>query len=105
LIWPISDPINLYILFAVISTLITPSEINPRQPVDSAIHVIDLKTGLYERVEGEGEVPQARVGHVAGVINNEIYIFGGVCSMSDLKHAVTLSIISLISSLPLVPVG
>jgi hypothetical protein len=54
------------------------SEINPRQPVDGAVHQVDLVIGAYERIEGQGDVPQSRVGHVVGVINSNIYVFGGV---------------------------
>lgn len=54
-------------------------EIKPRSPVDNALHVVDLKTGAYEKVEGRGDVPEQRVGHVAAVVDGEIYVFGGVC--------------------------
>jgi len=59
---------------------LTRSEINPREPVDGAVHCVDLETGAYERIEGKGDVPQSRVGHVAGAINGTIYVFGGVSS-------------------------
>jgi N-acetylneuraminic acid mutarotase len=54
------------------------SEIKPREPVSNSVHVIDLKTGQYEEVSGSGDVPQARVGHTAAVVDSEIYVFGGV---------------------------
>ncbi|WVW85903.1 hypothetical protein I302_107941 [Kwoniella bestiolae CBS 10118] len=52
-------------------------EINPREPVDGDVHSIDLATGTYERIAASGQIPQSRVGHVAGVINGKIYVFGG----------------------------
>ena len=56
------------------------SEINPREPVDGDVHLIDVETGKYERVESTGDVPESRVGHVAGVVGGAIYVFGGVSS-------------------------
>ena len=55
-----------------------PSEIQPRQPVDSAVHRFDIKTGQYDEIRGEGDVPAPRVGHAAATIADDIYIFGGV---------------------------
>ncbi|OCF31650.1 hypothetical protein I317_07482 [Kwoniella heveanensis CBS 569] len=52
-------------------------EINPREPVDGDIHRIELSSGRYERIAGSGDVPEPRVGHVAGVIEGKIYVFGG----------------------------
>ncbi|ORY27072.1 hypothetical protein BCR39DRAFT_539103 [Naematelia encephala] len=52
-------------------------EIKPRQPVDNALHVIDLSTGVYNKVQGAGDVPDSRVGHTGVVLGEEIYVFGG----------------------------
>ncbi|WVF65845.1 hypothetical protein IAT40_000582 [Kwoniella sp. CBS 6097] len=52
-------------------------EINPREPVDGDIHRIELSSGNYERIKASGDVPEPRVGHVAGVIDGKIYVFGG----------------------------
>lgn len=52
-------------------------EIQPRQPVDSAVHRFDIKTGQYDEIRGEGDVPAPRVGHAAATIADDIYIFGG----------------------------
>lgn len=46
--------------------------------MDGAVHRVDLDTGAYERMEGKGDIPQSRVGHIAAVINGDIYVFGGV---------------------------
>lgn len=64
-------------------------EITPREPVDGDVHVVDITTGKYERVHGKGDVPEPRVGHVAGVINGNIYVFGGRGgpSMTPLEEA------------------
>ena len=52
------------------------------------MHVFDLKTGKYERVQGKGDIPEPRVGHVAGVIDGDIYVFGGVrCRVLILDQA------------------
>ena len=53
-------------------------EIQPRQPVDSAVHRININTGEYEAVQGGGEVPDPRVGHTAATVGDDIYVFGGV---------------------------
>lgn len=58
-------------------------EIKPREPVSNSVHVIDLKDGRYEEIAGSGEVPEARVGHTAAVVNGEIYIFGGVSCVAS----------------------
>lgn len=52
-------------------------EIRPREPVDNALHVVDIKSGAYEAINAPN-APPARVGHVAGVIAGSIYVFGGV---------------------------
>ncbi|WVQ93478.1 hypothetical protein IAU59_000552 [Kwoniella sp. CBS 9459] len=52
-------------------------EINPREPVDGDVHRIELSSGKYERIKASGDIPEPRVGHVAGVISGKIYVFGG----------------------------
>ncbi|GMK59899.1 hypothetical protein CspeluHIS016_0901160 [Cutaneotrichosporon spelunceum] len=51
-------------------------ELESRTPVDSAVHVVDLKTGEYEQVERPG-APPLRVGHAAAAIGQRIFLFGG----------------------------
>ncbi|TXT07336.1 hypothetical protein VHUM_03056 [Vanrija humicola] len=51
-------------------------EIDPRRPVDNAIHVLDLSGGGIETLAAP-DAPEPRVGHVAGVIGGVVYIFGG----------------------------
>lgn len=58
-------------------------EIRSREPVGTDIHAISLpasgNTGADYRVipAAGAEVPQARVGHTANVIDDRIYVFGG----------------------------
>lgn len=62
-------------------------EISPREPVENAMHVLNLalpgSTSCgSEKIEakagsGSSEVPQARVGHSSASIGKHIYIFGG----------------------------
>ncbi|RSH83811.1 hypothetical protein EHS25_005426 [Saitozyma podzolica] len=52
-------------------------EVQPRKPVDNALHVIDLATGEHTVVQGKGDVPEPRVGHTAVVLGGRIYVFGG----------------------------
>lgn len=64
-------------------------EIQPRTPVDNAMHMIilpstggvDVQESDYLRIEAVGtdavQIPAARVGHTASVIGSKIYIFGG----------------------------
>src|SRR6266536_5644821 len=65
-------------------------EINPREPIDNDMHVIILPSGTVMEadyktipakssnpVNGEGAVPEKRVGHTAAVIGERIFIFGG----------------------------
>jgi len=52
-------------------------EIEPRKPVDNAMHVIDLESGKYTVLTPEGKAPAARVGHTSAVIGSIIYVFGG----------------------------
>ena len=54
------------------------SEVTPREPVDDAVHGVDIATGKYEVIKGEGDLPEARVGHTASVVNGEILVFAGV---------------------------
>lgn len=42
------------------------------------MHKVNLTSGAYEWIDAKGDIPQSRVGHVAGVINDTIYVFGGV---------------------------
>lgn len=51
------------------------SEIEPRKPVDNRLHVVDVQSGEYEAVQGEGDVPEARVGHTGVAVGDNIYIF------------------------------
>ncbi|WWD03412.1 hypothetical protein V865_001464 [Kwoniella europaea PYCC6329] len=64
-------------------------EINPREPVDGAVHLIDLSTGAYQKLAAFGQIPEPRVGHAAGAIDGRIYIFGGRGgpSMTPLEEA------------------
>ncbi|KAE9406216.1 galactose oxidase [Gymnopus androsaceus JB14] len=60
-------------------------EIVPREPVDNAMHVVALPfstsypkySQLDARPDAGTEVPQARVGHSAAVIDRKIFVFGG----------------------------
>lgn len=58
-------------------------EVRPREPVDNDMHVITLpSSGVTEAdhkiLPAAGpEVPPARVGHTANVIDRRIYVFGG----------------------------
>jgi len=62
-------------------------EIAPREPVDNAMHVLDLAlpgsaSCIYETIKAKGvdassEIPQARVGHSSANIGKNIYVFGG----------------------------
>jgi hypothetical protein len=67
-------------VWMLIQYLLPLSEINPREPVDSSIHVLDLTSGSYDEFKCHGDIPEPRVGHVAGVVDGEIIIFGGVRS-------------------------
>lgn len=71
-------------------TYIFGGEIKPREPVDNDMHVIVLPSGTVmeadyktipakpsNRTDGEGAVPEKRVGHTAAVIGERIFIFGG----------------------------
>ncbi|BEJ12467.1 hypothetical protein CspHIS471_0209270 [Cutaneotrichosporon sp. HIS471] len=51
-------------------------ELESRTPVDSAVHVVDLRTGSYDKFETTG-APSLRVGHAAAVIGQSIFLFGG----------------------------
>lgn len=64
----------------------TSSEIDPRRPVDNDIHVLDLSGGGIEVLKATNDAPEARVGHVAGVIGGIVYVFGGVgCGWLDAR--------------------
>ena len=62
-------------------------EEKPRQPVDNVMHVLTLPSSTVSDVDYQtiqavpdregGEVPCARVGHVASAIDDRIYVFGG----------------------------
>lgn len=62
-------------------------EITPRKPVDNDMHIVTLpSTALteadYQSIparpeKAEGQVPIARVGHTASIIDKSIFIFGG----------------------------
>lgn len=52
-------------------------ELEPRRPVDTDVHVVDLKDGCYERVEASG-APSPRVAHAGAAVDGKVYIFGGV---------------------------
>ncbi len=58
-------------------------EIRSREPVGTDIHAINLPAlgnteADYQVIPAAGaEVPQARVGHTANVIDDRIYVFGG----------------------------
>ena len=45
--------------------------------------MIDIETGRYEMVKGSGDDPEPRVGHIAGVVDGTIYVFGGVSEKSS----------------------
>lgn len=64
-------------------TVLNRSEVNPREPVDGHVHRIDLKTGQYDQIEGQGDVPDPRVGHTAVTIGGCFYVFGGVSDGSS----------------------
>lgn len=59
----------------------------PRKPVDNHMHVFTLPSSEHDTVDyqiipsqataSEGEVPTARVGHTASVVDDRIYMFGG----------------------------
>ena len=62
-------------------------EEKPREFVDNAVHVITLPSGGVHDVDyvsypaaakDKGEVPAVRLGHTAGVIDDRIYVFGGL---------------------------
>lgn len=69
---------------------LTSREVNPREPVDGSVHRIDLASGAYTELRGQGDVPDPRVGHTAAAIGGAIYVFGGVSAQhapdSDLQH-------------------
>ncbi|WOO80074.1 Nitrile-specifier protein 5 [Vanrija pseudolonga] len=52
-------------------------EIDPRRPVDNDVYALDLAGGGIEAIKGAAGAPEARVGHVAGVIGGVVYVFGG----------------------------
>ncbi|KLT43567.1 galactose oxidase, partial [Cutaneotrichosporon oleaginosum] len=51
-------------------------ELESRTPVDNAMHVVNLATGDYEKIEADG-APPLRVGHAAAAIGRSIFLFGG----------------------------
>lgn len=62
-------------------------EQQPREPVDSHVHVFTLLSANNDEVDyqvipakataDEGAVPSPRVGHTASVVDDRIYVFGG----------------------------
>lgn len=62
-------------------------EEKPREPVDNHFHVFTLPLSEYDEVDYQvipakstaknGDVPPPRVGHVASIVDDRIYVFGG----------------------------